>query len=209
MEDFKKMEKKWQKYWEKVDLYGAKDEDKVRDKKYVLVEFPYPSGLGLHVGHAFTFTGGDVYARYLRMKGFNVMFPMGWDAFGLPTENYAIKTKQKPQKVTAENTAMFKKQMKRLAFSFDWDREVNTTNPKYYKWTQWIFIQLFKKGLAYKKKMPINWCPSCKTGLANEEVIDGKCERCGAEVSQRNISQWVVKITDYADKLIDGLEKTD
>ena len=210
MKDFKKTEKKWEKYWEKhAELYGAKDGDKTREKKYVLVEFPYPSGSGLHVGHSFTFTGGDVYARYLRMKGFNVMFPMGWDAFGLPTENYAIKTKQKPQKVTAENSARFKEQMKRLAFSFDWDREINTTDPKYYKWTQWIFIQLFKKGLAYKKKMPINWCPSCKTGLANEEVIDGKCERCGAEVSQRNISQWVLKITDYADKLIEGLEKTD
>lgn len=210
MKDFKKTEGKWQKYWEKhPELYRAKDRDEARDKKYVLVEFPYPSGSGLHVGHAFTFTGGDVYARYLRMKGFNVMFPMGWDAFGLPTENYAIKTKQKPQKVTAENTAMFKKQMKRLAFGFDWEREVDTTNPKYYKWTQWIFVQLFKKGLAYKKKMPINWCPSCKTGLANEEVIDGKCERCGAGVSQRNISQWVLRITDYADKLIAGLEKTD
>jgi leucyl-tRNA synthetase len=178
-------------------------------KKYVLVEFPYPSGSGLHVGHAFSFTGADVYARFNRMMGYNVLFPMGWDAFGLPTENYAIKTKRKPQEVTKENTDHFRNQMKRLAYSFDWDREVNTTDPNYYRWTQWIFIQLFKKGLAYKKEMPINWCPSCKIGLANEEVVDGKCERCGAEVSRRNISQWVVKITEYADKLIDGLEKTD
>lgn len=226
-ESFREIEKKWQGYWEKhSELYGTRDgigvdgcvdpgngrthgSARTKAKKYVLVEFPYPSGSGLHVGHAFTFTGGDVYARYLRMKGYNVMFPMGWDAFGLPTENYAIKTKRKPQEVTAENTAVFKKQMKRLAFSFDWSREINTTDPDYYRWTQWIFIQLFKKGLAYKKKMPINWCPSCKTGLANEEVVDGKCERCGAEVSRRNISQWVVKITDYADRLIEGLEKTD
>ncbi|MBU3935527.1 leucine--tRNA ligase, partial [Patescibacteria group bacterium] len=151
----------------------------------------------------------DAIARKKRMEGYNVLFPIGWDAFGLPTENYAIKTKQAPQKVTDENTAMFKRQMKRLAYSFDWEREINTTDPEYYKWTQWIFIQLFKKGLAYKKEMPINWCPSCKTGLANEEVVDSKCERCGAEVSRRNMSQWIVKITDYADKLISGLEKTD
>ena len=209
MKDFRKIEEKWQKKWEGMDLYKTKDAESDSDKKYVLVEFPYPSGLGLHVGHAFSFTGADVYARYWRMKGKEVLFPMGWDAFGLPTENYAIKTKQAPQKVTDDNTAMFKRQMKKLAFSFDWSREVNTSDPDYYRWTQWIFIQLFKKGLAYKKEMPINWCPSCKSGLANEEVIDGKCERCGAEVSRRNISQWIVKITDYADKLISGLEKTD
>jgi leucyl-tRNA synthetase len=173
------------------------------------VEFPYPSGSGLHIGHAFSFTGADVYARFNRMMGYNVLFPMGWDAFGLPTENYAIKMKRKPQEITKENTDHFRSQMKRLAFSFDWEREVDTTDPRYYKWTQWIFIQLFRKGLAYKKEMPINWCPSCKIGLANEEVVDGKCERCGAEVSRRNISQWVVKITDYADKLIDGLKGTE
>ncbi|OQB68922.1 MAG: Leucine--tRNA ligase [Bacteroidetes bacterium ADurb.Bin139] len=208
MSDFKKIEKKWQKFWEEnwQELYGTRENG---IKKYILNEFPYPSGSGLHIGHAFSFTGGDVYARFKRMKGENVLFPMGWDAFGLPTENYAIKTKRKPQEVTAENTAMFKKQMKRLAFSFDWSREVNTTDPSYYKWTQWIFIKLFEKGLAYKKEMPINWCPSCKIGLANEEVVDNKCERCGAGVSRRNISQWVVKITDYADKLIGGLEGTD
>ena len=207
--DFKVIEDKWQKYWdEHPELYLADDKSN-KEKKYILVEFPYPSGSGLHVGHAFSFTGGDVYARFKRMQGYNVMFPMGWDAFGLPTENYAIKMKRKPQEVTKENTDMFRSQMKRLAFSFDWNREVNTTDPNYYKWTQWIFIQLFKKGLAYKKEMPINWCPSCKIGLANEEVVDGKCERCGAEVERRTISQWVVKITEYADKLVSGLEKTD
>jgi len=207
--DFKLVEDKWQKYWElHSDIFTAKSEGD-KKKKYVLVEFPYPSGSGLHIGHAFSFTGADVYARFWRMRGNNVLFPMGWDAFGLPTENYAIKMKRKPQEVTKENTDHFREQMKRLAYSFDWSREVNTTDPNYYRWTQWIFIQLFNKGLAYKKEMPINWCPSCKIGLANEEVVDGKCERCGAEVSRRNISQWVVKITEYADKLIDGLEKTD
>ncbi len=214
MENFKLIESKWQKYWEEhPEISRAKDiladSKELKPKKYILVEFPYPSGSGLHVGHAFSFTGGDVYARFKRMQGYNVMFPMGWDAFGLPTENYAIKMKRKPQEITRENTDMFRGQMKRLAFSFDWEREVNTTDPNYYRWTQWIFIQLFKKGLAYKKEMPINWCPSCKIGLANEEVVDGKCERCGAEVSRRNISQWVVKITDYADKLIEGLKETE
>jgi len=208
IENIVKMENKWKKFWEEHPEFYRADEGE-GEKKYVLVEFPYPSGSGLHVGHAFSFTGGDVYARYQRMKGGKVMFPMGWDAFGLPTENYAIKTKRKPQEVTKENTDMFRKQMKDLAFSFDWEREIDTTDPKYYKWTQWIFIKLFEKGLAYKEEMPINWCPSCKIGLANEEVVDNKCERCGAEVSKRNISQWVVKITDYADKLISGLEKTD
>jgi len=213
MENFKEVEKKWRKFWdEHSELYQAQNPKSEtlnsKTKKYILVEFPYPSGSGLHVGHAFSFTGGDVYARFKRMQGENVLFPMGWDAFGLPTENYAIKMKKKPQQVTKENTDMFRQQMKDLAFSFDWSREVNTTDPAYYKWTQWIFIKLFEKGLAYKKEMPINWCPSCKIGLANEEVVDGKCERCGAEVSRRNISQWVVKITDYADKLIEGLKET-
>jgi len=208
MKEFKLIEEKWQRYWEEhLEMYRASNDSK-KEKKYVLVEFPYPSGSGLHIGHTFSFTGADVYARFKRMQGLNVLFPMGWDAFGLPTENYAIKMKRKPQEITKENTDMFRKQMKKLAFSFDWSREVNTTDPKYYKWTQWIFIQLFKKGLAYKKEMPINWCPSCKIGLANEEVVDGKCERCGVEVSRRNISQWVVKITDYADKLIEGLKET-
>lgn len=210
--EFKEVEKKWQKIWaENFELYKARgiDKDKKVGKKYVLVEFPYPSGSGLHIGHAFSFTGGDVFARFKRMQGYNVMFPMGWDAFGLPTENYAIKMKRKPQEVTKENTDMFRSQMKKLAFSFDWSREVNTTDPSYYKWTQWIFIKLFEKGLAQKQEMPINWCPKDKIGLANEEVINGKCERCGTEVERRTISQWVVKITDYADRLIDGLKNTD
>jgi leucyl-tRNA synthetase len=179
------------------------------DKFYVLVEFPYPSGSGLHIGHAFTFVGGDVYARYQRMLGKQVLFPIGWDAFGLPTENYAIRTGRPPQEVTRENTAMYRRQMERLGLSFDWDRMVDTTDPSYYKWTQWIFIKLFEKGLAYKEEMPINWCPSCKTGLANEEVVDGRCERCGAETTRRRISQWVIKITAYADRLISGLAETD
>ncbi len=203
-----KQEKKWQDFWEENgSMFRAIDNDS-KKKKYILVEFPYPSGSGLHIGHAFTFTGIDIYARLNRMKGLNVLFPMGWDAFGLPTENYAIKNKKNPKDVTKENTDMFRNQMKRLAFSFDWSREINTTDPKYYKWTQWIFVQLFKHGLAYKKEMPINWCPVCKIGLANEEVVGGKCERCGAEVSRRNISQWIVKITKYADELIEGLDET-
>ncbi|MFH1561559.1 MAG: class I tRNA ligase family protein, partial [Patescibacteria group bacterium] len=206
--DYKKIEAKWQKEWQSQDWNKAVDGDK-RQKKYVLVEFPYPSGEGLHIGHAFTMTGADIYARFQRMKGFNVLFPMGWDAFGLPTENYAIRTGITPQSATKDNTDAFRSQMKQMAFSFDWDREVNTTSPDYYQWTQWIFIQLFKKGLAYKEEKPINWCPSCKTGLANEEVIDGKCERCGAETTKKNLSQWIVKITDYADRLIKGLESGD
>jgi len=211
-------EQKWQNFWEEQGWYPAEDLDKKREKIYVLVEFPYPSGSGLHVGHAFSMVGADVYARKKRMEGKNVLFPMGWDAFGLPTENYAIKTGRPPQEVTKENTDNFRRQMKKLALSFDWRRGINTTDPRYYHWTQWIFIQLFKKGLAYKRKMPINWCPSCKIGLANEEVIRKKnekgeyvnvCERCGAEVERREISQWVVKITDYADRLLRGLEKVD
>ena len=180
-----------------------------KKKIYVLAEFPYPSGSGLHIGHAFTYTGGDVYARFQRMQGRNVLFPIGWDAFGLPTENYAIRTGQKPQNVTKQNTENYREQMNALGFSFDWSRVVNTTDPGYYKWTQWIFIKLFERGLAYKAEMPINWCPSCKVGLANEEVVNGRCERCGTEVTRRRISQWVVRITQYADRLISGLEQTD
>jgi leucyl-tRNA synthetase len=180
-----------------------------QEKLFVLVEFPYPSGSGLHIGHAFSFTGGDVYARYQRMRGKNVLFPIGWDAFGLPTENYAIRTGRPPQAVTNENTATFRQQMEALGLSFDWERVVDTTDPEYYRWTQWIFIKLFEKGLAHKREMPINWCPSCKVGLANEEVVDGHCERCGAETSRRRISQWVVSITAYADRLLEGLEHTE
>jgi leucyl-tRNA synthetase len=191
-----------------MTLFHAEDFSD-RPKMYVLVEFPYPSGSGLHIGHAFSFTGGDVYARFQRMQGKNVLFPIGWDAFGLPTENYAIRTGRPPQDVTRENTAMFRQQMETLGLSFDWERVVDTSNPSYYKWTQWIFIQLWKRGLAYKQEMPINWCPSCKIGLANEEVVDGRCERCGAPTERRRISQWVIKITEYADRLITGLDETE
>ncbi len=206
--DFKKVETKWQKKWEELNLYAAKDFDK-RPKYYCLVEFPYPSGEGLHIGHGFSYVGGDVYARKKRMDGFNVLFPMGWDAFGLPTENFAIRTGVHPTVATKKNTDNYRKTMKRLAYSFDWGREVNTTDPKYYKWTQWIFIKLFEAGLAYKEEKPINWCPSCKIGLANEEVVDGKCERCGADVTKKNLSQWVVRITKYADRLLEGLKQTE
>ncbi|MGI6278676.1 MAG: leucine--tRNA ligase [Patescibacteria group bacterium] len=206
--EFKRLEKVWGKCWQEENLYQAQNLDE-KEKEYILVEFPYPSGSGLHVGHAFTMTGADVYARKTRMAGKNVLFPMGWDAFGLPTENHAIATGKRPQEVTKKNTDNFRRQMKKMAFSFDWSREINTTDPDYYRWTQWIFIQLFKQGLAYKKAMPINWCPDCKIGLANEEVIDGCCERCGAEVSRKKLNQWIVRITDYADRLIEGLKETD
>ena len=202
------LEPKWIKKWAGSSIYQAKDFSE-KPKKYVLVEFPYPSGAGLHIGHTFTFTGGDVLARFLRMNGYNVLFPMGWDAFGLPTENYAIRTKRPPQEITRKNNTRFRQQMERMGLSFDWSRELSTTDPAYYQWTQWIFIELFKKGLAYKAKMPINWCPSCLIGLANEEVINGKCERCGAVVTRRNLDQWIVKITDYAERLLEGLKKTD
>jgi len=201
-----KIEKKWQKKWQRQKLYQAEDFSK-KPKKYIMVEFPYPSGDGLHVGHVRSYTALDALARKKRMEGFNVLYPMGWDAFGLPTENYAIKTGIHPAKVTEDNIKVFKKQMNLLGFSFDWSREINTTDPKYYKWSQWIFLQLFKKGLAYQAKMPINWCPSCKIGLANEEVIGNKCERCGAQTEKKSIKQWLLKITKYADRLIDDLEK--
>ena len=189
-------------------MYQAIDSSE-KEKVYVLVEFPYPSGEGLHIGHAFSFTGGDIYARYLRMQGKNVLFPIGWDAFGLPTENYAIRSGRKPQDATRENTHTYRRQMERLGLSFDWTREVNTTDPEFYRWTQWIFIKLYEKGLTFKQEIPINWCPKDKVGLANEEVINGRCERCGTETVRRLISQWMVKITDYADQLIAGLEHTD
>jgi len=203
-----KIEPKWQKKWEKSDLYKAKDFSK-KPKKYILVEFPYPSGDGLHVGHVRSYSALDVVSRKKRMEGFNVMYPIGWDAFGLPTENYAIKTGVHPRKATDANVKNFKRQMKSLGLSFDWSREIDTTDPEYYKWTQWIFLKFFEKGLAYPAEMPINWCPSCKIGLANEEVIDGKCERCGAQTEKRKIKQWLLKITAYADKLIKGLDLVD
>jgi len=206
--NFLDIEQKWQKEWEKLGLNEAKDFDK-KKKQYILVEFPYPSGDGLHVGHVRSYTALDAISRKKRMEGFNVLYPIGWDAFGLPTENYAIKTGVHPIEVTKKNTAIFKKQLKNLGLSFDWSREINTTNPKYYKWTQWIFLQFFKKGLAYQAEMPINWCPKCKIGLANEEAVGGKCDRCGAETEKRNKKQWLLKITAYADRLLKDLEKVD
>jgi len=203
-----KIEKKWQAVWAKNNFYKAKDSSK-NQKFYVLVEFPYPSGDGLHVGHCRSFSAFDAVARKKRMQGFNVLYPMGWDAFGLPAENYAIKTGIHPSITVKKNIANFKRQMKSLGLSFDWDREINTTDPKYYKWTQWIFLQLFKHNLAYKRRMPINWCSACKTGLANEEVVEGKCERCGNISEQKEKEQWMLKITKYADRLIKDLDTVD
>jgi len=200
------IEPKWQKVWEPA--FAAVDFDK-KPKYYVLAEFPYPSGEGLHMGHAWTYMISDIFARKKRMEGFNVLFPIGWDAFGLPTENYAIKTKQQPAVVTKKNTDNFRKQMHGLGLSFNWDREIDTTNPDYYRWTQWIFLELFKNGLAYKAETPVNWCPSCKVVLAKEEVVDGKHERCGTMVNERLQSQWVLRITNYADRLIDELDLVD
>ncbi|MDP3015025.1 MAG: leucine--tRNA ligase [bacterium] len=208
MFNHRKIEKKWQKIWEKNKFYQAEDFSK-KPKYYCLIEFPYPSGDGLHVGHTRSLTAMDVIARKRRMEGYNVLYPIGWDAFGLPTENYAIKTGIHPKVVTKKNTDIFRRQLKSLGFSFDWSREINTTDPEYYKWTQWIFLQFYKKGLAYKKKMPINWCLSCKIGLANEEVVDGKCERCGGETEKREKEQWMLAITKYADRLLKDLDKVD
>ena len=204
----KVVEKKWQKVWDDEKAFAATN-DYSKPKYYALVEFPYPSGQGLHVGHPRPYTALDIVARKRRMQGYNVLYPMGWDAFGLPTENYAIKNKIHPKIVTENNVKHFKDQLHSLGYSFDWDREINTTDPKYYKWTQWIFLKMFKAGLAYKKEMPINWCTSCKVGLANEEVVNGVCERCGAPVVRKVKSEWMLKITDYADKLIEGLNDVD
>ncbi|MDR0821137.1 MAG: leucine--tRNA ligase [Oscillospiraceae bacterium] len=206
--NFKETEQKWQKYWDDNKTFHA-EIDHTKPKFYALVEFPYPSGQGLHAGHPRPYTAMDIVARKRRMEGFNVLFPFGWDAFGLPTENFAIKNKLHPADVTKQNVANFKKQAKALGFSFDWDREINTTDPDYFKWTQWIFLQLLKRGLAYKKEMSVNWCTSCKVVLANEEVVNGVCERCHGEVVHKVKSQWVLKITEYADKLIDGLTDVD
>ena len=204
----KEIEKKWQEYWDKNNSYTTKEDSK-NPKFYVLDMFPYPSGEGLHVGHPKGYVATDIIARMKRAQGFNVLHPMGWDAFGLPAENFAIKTGTHPEVITAKNIANIKRQMRMIGLSYDWDREINTTDPEYYKWTQWIFLKLFENGLAYKKNLPINWCPSCKTGLANEEVADGKCERCGAETTKKDIDQWVLKITNYADKLLEGLDDID
>ena len=202
------IEQKWQKIWDDEKAFAATN-DYTKPKYYALVEFPYPSGQGLHVGHPRPYTALDIVARKRRMQGYNVLYPMGWDAFGLPTENYAIKNKIHPKIVTENNVKRFKEQLHSLGYSFDWDREINTTDPSYYKWTQWIFLKLFKAGLAYKKEMPINWCTSCKVGLANEEVVNGVCERCGAPVVRKVKSEWMLKITDYAEKLIEGLDHVD
>ena len=206
--EFNRIERKWQERWAKENCYHAETGGD-KPKFYGLVEFPYPSGQGLHVGHARPYTAMDVVARKRRMDGYNVLFPMGYDAFGLPTENYAIKNHIHPAKVTHDNIANFTKQLKMLGYSFDWDRVVDTTDPNYYKWTQWIFLQLFKKGLAYKTSMPVNWCTSCKCVLANEEVVNGVCERCGSEVIRKEKSQWMLKITEYAQRLIDDLDQVD
>ena len=204
----KEIEQKWQKIWDDEKAFAASD-DYSKPKYYALVEFPYPSGQGLHVGHPRPYTALDIVARKRRMEGYNVLYPMGWDAFGLPTENYAIKNHIHPKIVTKNNVHRFKEQLHSLGYSFDLDREINTTDPEYYKWTQWIFLKLFKAGLAYKAEMPINWCTSCKVGLANEEVVNGHCERCGAEVIRKVKSQWMLKITEYADKLLEGLDHVD
>ena len=202
------IEKKWQDIWEKEEAFKAK-EDYTLPKFYGLIEFPYPSGAGLHVGHPRSNTAIDIIARKRRMEGYNVLYPIGWDAFGLPTENYAMKNGVHPAIVTKQNIDRFRRQLKSMGFSFDYSREVNTTDPNYYRWTQWIFLQMFKHGLAYKAEMPINWCTSCKVGLANEEVVGGHCERCGGEVVRKVKSQWMLRITDYAEKLLDGLDEVD
>ena len=206
--DFSAIEKKWQDIWDKEHTFAAQN-DYSKPKYYALVEFPYPSGQGLHVGHPRPYTALDIVARKKRLEGYNVLYPMGWDAFGLPTENFAMKNHIHPEIVTRNNVVRFKQQLKSLGLSFDWDREVNTTDPNYYRWTQWIFLQLFHKGLAYKSEMPVNWCTSCKCVLANEEVVNGVCERCGSEVIRKVKSQWMLKITEYAQKLLDDLDLPD
>ncbi len=208
----KQIEPKWQDVWEKSGVYQAGNEESLKANKkkfYALIEFPYPSGSGLHVGHIRSNTAMDIIARKRRAEGYDVLFPIGWDAFGLPTENYAIKTGVSPQEVTQQNTDTFRRQLKSIGFSFDWSREINTTDPAYYKWTQWIFLQMYKHGLAYKKEMAINWCPKDKIGLANEEVVDGKCERCGTAVEKRDKEQWMLAITKYAQRLHDDLDTVD
>lgn len=208
---FESIEPKWQKYWDDNKTFKTVEDANVPKEKrrYVLDMFPYPSAQGLHVGHPEGYTATDIYCRYLRMNGFNVLHPMGYDAFGLPAENYAIKTGTHPKVTTFANIEHFTKQIKALGFSYDWDREIKTCTPDYYKWTQWIFLQLYKKGLAYESNTPINWCPSCQTGLANEEVKEGKCDRCGSQVTHKTIRQWVLKITAYADRLLEDLDQLD
>ena len=206
--DFAAIEPKWQKRWEEGKIFAASDHSE-KPKFYGLIEFPYPSGQGLHVGHPRPFTAMDIVTRKKRMDGYNVLFPIGFDAFGLPTENFAIKNHVHPAIVTKQNIANFTRQLKMLGYGFDWDRVVDTTDPSYYKWTQWIFLQLYKNGLAYKATMPVNWCTSCKCVLANEEVVEGVCERCGSAVIRKEKSQWMLRITKYAQRLIDDLDDLD
>ena len=206
--NFREIEKKWQQRWAENHTYQV-TEDESKKKFYVLNMFPYPSGAGLHVGHPLGYIASDIYARYKRLQGFNVLNPMGYDAYGLPAEQYAIQTGQHPAITTVNNINRYREQLDKIGFSFDWTREINTTDPSYYKWTQWIFLQLFKKGLAYKKEMAVNWCTSCKCVLANEEVVNGVCERCGSEVIRKNQSQWMLKITEYAQRLVDDLDDLD
>ena len=203
-----KIERKWQRYWEAKKLYSAK-ENSDTSKYYQLETFPYPSAAGLHVGHPKGYIAEDIHARYTRMKGKEVLYTMGWDAFGLPTENYAIKVGKSPQEVAKANIKNFKRQVKMFGLSYDWDREINTSEPEYYKWTQWLFLQLYKAGMAYQKLAKVNWCFSCKTVLANEQVVDGKCERCGEQIIQKEMKQWFFKITDYAEKLLADLDGLD
>jgi leucyl-tRNA synthetase len=202
------IEPKWQKIWAESGIYNAESKGN-KPKWYSLMEFPYPSGDGLHTGHVRGFTAMDVVSRKRRMQGFDVLYPIGWDAFGLPTENYAIKTGRKPVEITKENTDTFRNQFHKLGMSFDWSREINTTDPAYYKWTQWLFLKFLEHGLAYKDKISINWCPKDKIGLANEEVVNGKCERCGTPVEKREKEQWMLKITAYADRLFKDLDEVD
>ena len=206
--NFTAIEAKWQKYWDEHQTFQAKD-DPSKKKLYVLDMFPYPSGAGLHVGHPEGYTATDIYSRFKRMNGFNVLHPMGWDAFGLPAEQYAIETGTHPSVTTAKNVSNFKRQIKSLGFSYDWSREINTTDPKYFRWTQWIFLQLYKKGLAYIDEVPVNWCPALGTVLANEEVIDGRSERGNHPVVRRPMKQWVLKITAYAERLLADLDELD
>jgi valyl-tRNA synthetase len=204
--DHKEIEPKWRKKWAEDQMYKTENNSK-KNKFYILDMFPYPSGVGLHVGHPKGYIATDVISRQKRMQGFNVLHPMGWDAFGLPAENYALKTKTHPRISVEKNVAVFKEQLSILGFDYDWSREVNTTDPEYYKWTQWIFTKMFEKGLTYESMEPINWCPSCKTGLAQEDLEDGKCERCGSEIEKKPLRQWVLRITDYADRLLESLDE--
>lgn len=208
---FRDIESKWQAYWERNKTFKTVEDPSIPKEKrtYVLDMFPYPSGAGLHVGHPEGYTATDIYSRFLRMKGHAVLHPMGFDSFGLPAENYAITTGTHPGITTARNIENFRAQLKSLGFSYDWDREVSTHTPDYYRWTQWIFLKLFEKGLAYESDTPINWCPSCQTGLANEEVKDGECDRCGTKVTRKRIRQWILKITEYAERLLEDLDTLD